>query len=198
MTTLRLADRPTAVYRLFSKNDELLYVGCSCEPDRRLMYHRYKPWGPDIADVVDAWFPDRLTALRQEARAITEESPLHNISRPSPDRIRATKPAAELSMSMSGLTFEQAAEEVDVPVDWLRDGVADGKLPHSCEDPDDVWFTPDDIRDLHIIYDLPPRGLERQRIAARASVRRDLRFKRCSHPDEHLLRPVRRMRLTAA
>jgi hypothetical protein len=183
MTALPLYDRPTAVYRLFADDNTLLYVGCSCEPDDRIDDHLFKSWGPDIADVDLAWYENRFTALRREAQAITEEVPLYNIQRPTPERIRTPKPTAKPAPRDSGLTFAQVAEEVDIPVHWLWRGVANGKLPHSCLDPegDDVWFAQDDIRDLHVIYDLPPIGLGRQRVSTRVGIRRALRFKRCSH-----------------
>lgn len=177
MTALPLADRRTAVYRLFDAEGNLLYVGCSCTPDPRIDQHRGKPWWPEVTDVTVTWLPDRFTALRYEAEAILAEGPRHNLRRTDPDLISA--PAATRTRSAdTGLTFDEVASEVDIPVDWLRKGVALGKLPHSCDDPDadEVWFAPEDIRDLHTIYDYG-----NGRNYKRRAVYRSLRFNRCSH-----------------
>lgn len=45
----------------------------------------------------------------------------------------------------------------------------------------DRWFSPEDVRDLHILYDLPPYGLQNEREWARRSIRRFARFKTCTH-----------------
>lgn len=184
MTALPLYDRPTAVYRLFAGDDTLLYVGCSCEPRKRIVAdHLFKFWGPDIADFSFDWHDDRFTALRFEAQAIVEEAPLHNVRRTPPERIGKPNSASTSARADSGLSLEQVAADVDIPAHWLWKGLATGTLPHSCTDPEgnDVWFAPDDIRDLHIIYDLPPVGLQGQRESARSGIRRALRFKRCCH-----------------
>lgn len=183
MTALALYNRPTAVYRLFANDGALLYVGCTCDPHERFFGHQGKHWWPSATHVATEWFNDRFTALLQEAQAIIDEAPIHNIRRTPPNRIRARKPTPEPAPRNSGLTFAQVAEEVDIPVHWLWRGVVIGKLPHSCLDPegDDVWFAPEDIRDLHIIYDLPPVGLRGQRASARSGIRRALRFKHCLH-----------------
>lgn len=183
MTALPLADRETAVYRLFDAADKLLYVGCSWDPDKRIgTDHLFKPWGRDIDDVTFEWFDNRLTALRAEAQAITDESPVYNKLRPCPEAISGPKPTPEPPVRESGLNFEQAAEELDVPIDWLWRDVALGKVPHSCIDPkgDDVWFTPEDIRDLHVLFNWPDLGGKR-REWERARIRRTARYKRCEH-----------------
>lgn len=183
MTALALADRLTSVYRLFDDDDTLLYVGCSCEPDRRVRAdHLFKPWGQDVAYVTRAWYVDRFAALRQEARAIVEESPIYNVRRTPPERIRKLEPVPAAASPDSGLSLRQVAEEVGIPVHWLWRGLATGTVPHSCTDPegDDVWFTRDDIRDLHAIYDVRCAGLAKPH-RSRAAVRRAIRFKRCCH-----------------
>jgi hypothetical protein len=181
--SIPLHGRRTAVYRLFDADDRLLYVGCTCDPWVRLDQHRGKAWWREVTDFTTTWFPDRRLALLYEAEAIAAEGPLHNINRPDPACISTPAPWVPPRRPASAMSFEQAAQDVDVPVHWLVRGVARSKLPHSCSDPNegDVWFTPDDVRDLHIIFDLPPAGMRRQRESQRAGIYRTSRLNRCSH-----------------
>jgi hypothetical protein len=183
VTTLPLYARRTAVYRLFADDDTLLYVGCSCDPDTRIACHLFKSWGSDIANADLAWHDNRFAALRREAQAIVEESPLHNIRRTPPERISKPKCVPVRAQADSGLSLEQVASDVNIPAHWLWRGLVTGTLPHSCTDPDgdDVWFTPEDIRDLHAIYDVRPAGLTEPYQRSRAAVYQAVRFKRCRH-----------------
>ena len=73
-----LADAPHVVYRLLDTNGDLLYIGCTVDPERRLAEHRRKPWGDEIA----AWqfdeFVDAESAFLAERDAIASESPRYN------------------------------------------------------------------------------------------------------------------------
>lgn len=93
MNALPLADRPTAVYRLFDAEDVLLYVGISCNPEARFKQHRtHQWWWPQVAARTIEWRPDRLTALKHEALAIQDEAPLYNHESPNPERVSLPKP----------------------------------------------------------------------------------------------------------
>lgn len=107
MTPIPLADRPTTVYRLFDSDGVLLYVGVSWNPKSRIPSHQDKPWWPRVAKSTTETHPDRLTALRFEAKAITEESPLFNIAAIAPDRVRAPRCKDE-PRDHSGRTWKQA------------------------------------------------------------------------------------------
>lgn len=90
MTRLPLANRPTAVYRLFSADDELLYVGITHDLKTRLGDHgRRKAWWPAVSFVPVEWCDSRAEALRREAQAIVHEAPRFNARRPDPRRIGA-------------------------------------------------------------------------------------------------------------
>lgn len=79
---------PHAVYRLFDKDKQLLYIGCSMELKARMQHHKHsKPWACDIDVVRLEWFPDEILARRAEAAAIISEQPRYNLARVDPDRV---------------------------------------------------------------------------------------------------------------
>lgn len=70
----------TALYRHYSKDDVLLYVGISLSAIDRLSSHTLNScWARQIARVQIEWFPSRAKAEIAERAAISDESPLHNI-----------------------------------------------------------------------------------------------------------------------
>lgn len=70
-----------AVYRLFNYAGALLYVGISGNPKGRFAQHAAdKPWWRAVARWSVQWYPDRATALAEEARAIAKEVPAFNIA----------------------------------------------------------------------------------------------------------------------
>ncbi len=79
---------PHAVYRLFDKDAQLLYIGCSAHLKSRMQQHKCsKPWAPDIYIIRLEWFPDEILARRAEAAAIISEQPRYNLRCTDPDRI---------------------------------------------------------------------------------------------------------------
>jgi hypothetical protein len=81
----RPKDRPTVargdvVYRHFTAEDILLYVGYSSDCDARQRQHaNSSDWWPESARMDIERFSDRSTALRAELAAIRAEHPLWNI-----------------------------------------------------------------------------------------------------------------------
>jgi hypothetical protein len=74
----------TALYRHYGIDGSLLYVGISLGPVRRLEQHKHKSdWFRTIARIDVQWLPSRSAALDAEARAIANENPRHNKSRPA-------------------------------------------------------------------------------------------------------------------
>ncbi len=70
-----------ALYRWIGQDGELLYVGISNDPDRRIGEHvEGKPWVEQAVriDIVD-WFENRDLALEAEEAMIVAERPLYNI-----------------------------------------------------------------------------------------------------------------------
>lgn len=74
--------RRTLVYRFYSADGELLYVGLTANLEGRLGKHRRRSWWPDVARITTEEFPDRTTAQIAERSAIHHENPLHNLVRP--------------------------------------------------------------------------------------------------------------------
>lgn len=71
----------TALYRHFSADGRLLYVGISLCAIGRLAQHRQTAhWFGEISRVDVEWLPSRRDALKAEAEAIRKESPMHNIA----------------------------------------------------------------------------------------------------------------------
>jgi predicted GIY-YIG superfamily endonuclease len=76
----RYDDRPHCLYRLWSKDGGLLYVGCTASPLNRLKEHEFhKLWASSIASATMEWFPNRAQAMEAEWRAIQAESPEWNV-----------------------------------------------------------------------------------------------------------------------
>lgn len=68
----------TAVYRLYSADGQLLYVGLTNNTDVRFRWHAQMSWWCRVARKDVQWHPDRGTARRCEAQAIKEEGPALN------------------------------------------------------------------------------------------------------------------------
>lgn len=71
---------PTALYRHWDAEGNLLYVGISLSPLVRLCQHRdASAWYSAIATVTVAWFDSREQAAEAEVVAIKTEGPKHNV-----------------------------------------------------------------------------------------------------------------------
>lgn len=76
----RPADGFTAVYKFFTSDDVLLYVGICDEPIKRWYTHARKSWWPKVDRFSVVWHPSRETAAEAERRAIVAEKPIHNVA----------------------------------------------------------------------------------------------------------------------
>ena len=72
---------PHQVYKLFNHNDEILYIGISNNPLRRVNNHsETKQWAKDVRRIeISEWFPNRKEAARRAQKLIGTLSPIHNI-----------------------------------------------------------------------------------------------------------------------
>jgi predicted GIY-YIG superfamily endonuclease len=71
-------DEATAVYRYFSENGVLLYVGMSKRVAARMSQHKGQEWDKLVSSIKVDWFATRELAKAEETRAILEEYPLFN------------------------------------------------------------------------------------------------------------------------
>lgn len=71
-----------AVYRTFTTDRDLLYVGISKEFGRRWGEHaRSQPWWPEARHMTVDWYDDEAEAVRAEVEAINQEHPRFNVAR---------------------------------------------------------------------------------------------------------------------
>ena len=78
-------ETPTALYRLYTAGDLLLYVGITSDLKVRFATHAaLKPWWPEVVRKTAEMHAERDEAAKAELEAIRVEQPLHNIAgRPS-------------------------------------------------------------------------------------------------------------------
>lgn len=78
-TAAEIRQGPTAVYRWYDADDQMLYVGVSNNPAARADQHsREKPWWSQVARCEVVWFSSRPEALVAERAAIQTEMPTLN------------------------------------------------------------------------------------------------------------------------
>ena len=86
---------PHAVYRLFSAEDVLLYIGMSKNFGRRWMQEAAeKPWWPEVKRQTVEWYDSQDEAAAAETAAIGVEHPVHNL-RGLPAHLRRVPPRPE-------------------------------------------------------------------------------------------------------
>jgi hypothetical protein len=74
-----LNEKLHTLYRLYDRNDKLLYVGISVRVETRLKEHKTsKVWWDDVVRYELETFPDRASVLAAEELAIKTEFPVHN------------------------------------------------------------------------------------------------------------------------
>ena len=82
MTNLSPIDkRPQTLYRLYSREGRLLYVGVTAIPEQRLRQHsRDKDWWGDVDIIRVEHYTDRISVEIAEIHAIHDERPVYNKS----------------------------------------------------------------------------------------------------------------------
>lgn len=84
----------SVVYRAFNADNDLLYVGVTCQPNNRFNIHEYQTrWWHEVDRVeLSQVFPDRQDAEDAEALAIDMFEPLYNRHYPGvPERARSVE-----------------------------------------------------------------------------------------------------------
>jgi predicted GIY-YIG superfamily endonuclease len=93
----------TALYRAFSADGDLLYIGISRNFGRRWYQHAsVKPWWPEAQRMTVDWYPDEESAYAAETEAIAREKPRYNIAKVP--RLRWTVHVPERDMSRASRT----------------------------------------------------------------------------------------------
>ncbi|WP_327223072.1 GIY-YIG nuclease family protein [Streptomyces platensis] len=78
-----------SLYRFYSADQELLYVGISRNLPDRWNWHRLKTaWYSRARHVAVSFYAERGDAFRAESAAIRTQDPLHNVMRPKPKRAK--------------------------------------------------------------------------------------------------------------
>jgi hypothetical protein len=155
-TTLKV---PTTLYRLFSADDALLYVGVTGNVKTRMAYHSTdKPWWPEVARMEVESHPSRTAAETAEDHAIAGERPRYNIA--------GVDPAGR---------YRRPNAPVDWP-EWDDDILMDmfGKISALMADPA-VGHADARLRSLNILLtgrDELPGGTELARLASQCGVSR--------------------------
>lgn len=101
----------TGLYRLYSAQGVLLYVGIADNIPTRLKQHsKDKPWWPEVASTAFQQFPSRSEAEAAEKRAIKTERPVHNVMHNG----QSKKPAATFTERNINWACELCHEPIDL------------------------------------------------------------------------------------
>jgi predicted GIY-YIG superfamily endonuclease len=74
-----------AVYRCYSDQGQLLYVGTTGQLGKRFASHAQKFWFVQVRGITLEWYPTELEALNAERRAIHVEHPKFNVQHRNQD-----------------------------------------------------------------------------------------------------------------
>lgn len=78
-----MSGQPHALYRFYSDDGHLLYVGITNNPGNRFPQHeKDKPWWSEVRGISIERYDDRESVLKAETRAIQIEAPKYNKQRP--------------------------------------------------------------------------------------------------------------------
>ena len=77
-----------ALYRMYDRKEQLLYIGCTGNAGRRFGEHTSKRWFPLVETIKLEWFPTPETAYAAEKDAIRRECPRYNVDDMKPSRLQ--------------------------------------------------------------------------------------------------------------
>jgi predicted GIY-YIG superfamily endonuclease len=86
-----------ALYRFYSDNGELLYVGTSGDFGRRFPAHAQKIWFLQVRGITLEWYATEDGALKAERRAIHVEHPRYNVQHRDLKTLATPPPAPKRS-----------------------------------------------------------------------------------------------------
>lgn len=103
------------LYRMFTADERLLYVGLTCNPPARFRQHRgASPWWSDVANIRLEHFATHQELVQAEQAAIQAEKPVYNVARYSGQRERREPPMVPISAlrTILGWSLSDLAGEV--------------------------------------------------------------------------------------
>lgn len=112
-----------ALYRCWSPEADLLYVGISPSPLLRIHDHAtHKDWAQSIASVTLEWFDSRAEAAQAEQEAIETEVPAHNVhhngTQKRPEKLpffgRNNRASVELNRYLAGRMKGAFARQIGI------------------------------------------------------------------------------------
>lgn len=105
-----------ALYRFYNDGGQLLYVGITNDPPRRMKRHSEKKnWWPKVRGMTFDWYPDRPSVMAAEKRAIRIENPLHNIQgRPEIGGVKDLPPEQRLVDTAVELFIREGGDQGEV------------------------------------------------------------------------------------
>lgn len=120
-----------ALYRFYSDDNTLLYIGITLNPGARWKSHsKDKPWWSEVAQITVETYPTREAVADAERAAIIAEHPRHNVV-----HNRGTKATPRL------VPVQERSQPLQVG-DWVALGLQDGRCPvGEIAAMDDIWVS---------------------------------------------------------
>lgn len=127
-----------ALYRHFSADGTLLYIGVSARIPQRIKEHaKHSFWWKDVTRIEIEHFDDRKSVLEAERLAIINEKPLHNSYHNNLPVI--AEPQSSVAISRENITARivgvrplyrenKAAEALGISTAIIRKEIANGRL----------------------------------------------------------------------
>jgi hypothetical protein len=110
-----------SLYRFYSGDETLLYVGQSCNPFQRLTSHIGKKDMPRVRYVEIEWFDEAVSAIRAEQLAICREGPLWNQD--------GRKSARQLKVTPRHEVSDKPQSWPSIPADVVKAGAEKWHMP---------------------------------------------------------------------
>src|SRR6185437_15528975 len=83
LAEIEITGEPTALYKLYGTDGNLLYVGITRNITERLSKHAARSWWPQVTRKTMTWYGTRPEAKAAESLLIAVEQPPHNREQPA-------------------------------------------------------------------------------------------------------------------
>jgi len=142
------------LYRHFDGDGNLLYVGISINPFKRLDEHKHSSqWFDFVKNVTIEFFDNREEALRAETTAIAKEKPIYNIKKTKEknqsnkeqekfNRIQENKDILTRRVVFkTTYSVTEAAKELSIGVEKIKEYIKSQKIGSICVGEKTNWRT---------------------------------------------------------